>query len=73
MPCNEALRSRLKNERPIRAEDIRQEKKMSIDTGMPENLMTIPMKLHRKIARSIRITVRSEVRKIVANSLTFSS
>jgi hypothetical protein len=70
---NEALRSRLKKERPIRAEEIRQEKKMSIDTGMPENLMIIPMKLHRKIARSIRIIARSGVRKIVANSLTFSS
>jgi hypothetical protein len=46
---------------------------MSIDIGMPENLMIIPMKLHRKIARSIRIIARSGVRKIVANSLTFSS
>ena len=71
--CNEALRSRLKKERPISAEEIKQEKKMSIDTGMPENLMMIPMELHRKIARSIQIMAGPVERKNVANSLTFSS
>jgi hypothetical protein len=63
----------LKKERPIRAEEIKQEKKMSIDTGMPENLMMIPMKLHRKIARSIQIMAGPVELKNVANSLTFSS